>query len=189
MSVHIWRTQSLIIRFKSTKPPVPENSTAVKSDKQKQEESLTEDHAAEAMNLKHDLELQQLLRESHLLEKSSGSALTHTHRQKAIDMRIQALGAKSSIFTQTNMPVSHRRGIMAKANQREKARRKEAKENSIVLEREVKTKGSRAARRERGIGAPTVGKFKGGTLRLSRRDIGDIQGRSKGGSVPRKRRK
>jgi Domain of unknown function (DUF4602) len=155
----------------------------------RQDQSLTEDTAAEAVNLKNDLELQRLLKESHLLSRSSGSTLTHTHRHKALDLRMQSLGAKSSLFRQAKMPLSHHRGIIAKADQREASRRREAKENGIILEQEIKKRGAKKGRRERGVGAPTIGKFKDGTLKLNRRDISEIQGPQSSQRVSRKRRK
>jgi hypothetical protein len=87
------------------------------------------------------------------------------------------------------MPLSHRRGIVAKAAQKEATRRKEAEENGIVLEKQSKATNAKNVRRERGVGGPTIGKFKGGTLRLSRRDINDIEGPQRNANVFRKRRK
>ena len=91
------------------------------------------------------------------------------------------MGSKSSIFKQEKMPLAQRKGIHAKAAGREESRRKEAFENGIVLEK--KSKGKRGSdnrgsdgRRERGIGAPSVGRFEGGTLKLSRKDIAEIEG-------------
>ena len=71
---------------------------------------------------------------------------------------------------------------MKKAAVREETRRSEARENGIVLER-VRGKGGEAKgkRRERGVGAPAVGRFSGGTLRLSRRDVEEIEGPKRGG--------
>lgn len=91
-------------------------------------------------------------------------------------MHMQSLGAKGSAFAQKNMPMSQRKGIAAKAKLRENARRKEAKENGIILERETKKKApsSQAQRRDRGVGGPSVGKFKNGTLTLSKRDVASI---------------
>jgi Domain of unknown function (DUF4602) len=135
---------------------------------------------AEADNLKKDLALQRLLAESHLLDSSSSSTLSGNSRHKAIDLRLKALGSKSSLFTQEKMPMSHRKGIIAKQTELENQRRREARENGIILE---KAKGSakrqREGKRDRGIGGPSVGKFSGGTLRLSRKDIFDIEGPEK----------
>lgn len=130
------------------------------------------------LNAKNDLALQQLLRESHLLETSRATsklAPFGTNRHKALDLRLQALGAKKSILKQENMPMSHRKGIQGKAARREESRRKEARENGIVLETAVKMKKAEK-KRERGVGGPSVGRFRGGTLSLSRRDLASIKG-------------
>jgi len=76
--------------------------------------------------------------------------------------------------------MSHRKGIVAKGKEREGKRRAEAKENGIVLEREKKDRKPVMGKRERGIGGPSVGKFKGGTLTLSKKDVASIE-RSGGG--------
>ncbi len=105
----------------------------VKADK------VPEDDPTETANLKNDLALQRLLKESHLLDASafSGkvSAPEGRSRLKSLDLRIQDLGAKKSISEQEKMPLSHRKGILAKAAGREGSRRKEAAENGIVLEK------------------------------------------------------
>lgn len=75
------------------------------------------------------------------------------------------------------MPISHRKGIVAKETEREEKRRREARENGIILEKaKMKSKKGSDGKRERGVGGPVVGKFSGGTLRLSKRDIHDIEG-------------
>ena len=136
----------------------------------------SEDAATEAANLKKDLALQRLLRESHLLDSHSSLAPSGQNRQKALDLRLQGLGSKSSIMSQQKMPLTHRKGIVAKATKRDEIRRTEAKENGIVLEKAVKIKKVGDARRQRGIGAPSVGKFQGGMLKLSKKDVADIEG-------------
>jgi hypothetical protein len=73
--------------------------------------------------------------------------------------------------------MAHRKGIIDKRVAREEKRRREAKENGIVLER----KGGKERRRGRGKGegeidGPGVGKWRGGMLRLSGRDVRDIEG-------------
>lgn len=161
--------------FMSSKPPSSGTETPSKVTKSKPAD--VDD--AEALNLKNDLALQRLLRESHLLETStskSSLAPSGKNRHKALDMRLQSLGSKTSILTQGKMPMSHRKGIQAKAAQREEKRRKEAKENGIILEAAVKMKKIEK-RRERGVGGPGVGKFRGGTLSLRRKDIESIQGK------------
>ena len=74
------------------------------------------------------------------------------------------------------MPMSHRRGIVTKAKEREVTRRKDARENGVVLEKARVTKTQKSKTRERGVGNPTVGKFQGGILKLSKRDVADITG-------------
>ncbi|KZF22561.1 hypothetical protein L228DRAFT_267954 [Xylona heveae TC161] len=160
--------------FMSSKPPTAARKPIPKPQKSKEN---SEDENDEAANLKNDLALQRLLRESHLLDSNSSLDPTGKNRHKALDLRIQALGSNSSIMTQEKMPLSHRKGIMAKASEREEKRRREARENGIILEKPKLTKRKDAeSRRERGVGGPGVGKFRGGMLKLSKRDIADIEG-------------
>lgn len=163
-------------RVQTSKPPKAAEQALRKGTRgQKEESEGGDEDDSEALNLKHDLDLQRLLKESHLLEKAKSSADPGSHRHKAIDMRMQTLGSKDSLFHQQKMPASHRRGIVAKAASREVMRRKDAKENGIILEKAAgKTKS--ASRRERAVDVPAVGRFRGGTLQLSKRDLLDIQG-------------
>ncbi len=146
---------------------------------------VLQDDNDETLNLKHDLDLQRLLKESHLLEQAKGLTNPGTHRHKATDMRLTTLGSKSSLFGQERMPLAHRRGIVAKAGSREVLRHKEAQDNGIVLEKLVKSSVQPKGRRERGVDAPSLGKFRGGTLKLSKDDVASIQGSSR----PRSRAK
>ncbi|TID19725.1 hypothetical protein E2P81_ATG06893 [Venturia nashicola] len=131
-----------------------------------------------AQHLKNDLALQRLLSESHLLSgkgnTSQSLAATGKTRHKALDLRLQALGAKTSVFKQEKMPMSHRKGIVKKTTEREVKRRSDAKEGGIILEKE-KRKVKFTGKRERAVGAPTVGKFRHGLLSLSKRDVGKIE--------------
>lgn len=130
-----------------------------------------------------------MLKESHLLDASSFSASSGPEgkdRLKALDMRLQDLGAKTSALQQDKMPFAHRKGIVDKSASRETNRRKEAAENGVILEKQ-KGKSKPQAKRDRGIGGPGVGKFRGGTLQLSSRDLRDIQS-SRSGSSGRKGR-
>jgi hypothetical protein len=154
-------------------------------------ETLPDEDPSETANLKNDLALQRLLKESHLLDAGAFngkvSAPEGRSRLKSLDLRIRDLGAKKSISEQEKMPLSHRKGISAKAASREGRRRKEAAENGVVLEK-ARTAIKSAQRRERGAGGPTVGKFKGGTLKLSSRDVRSIEGPKQRGSGGRKGR-
>ncbi|KAF4764091.1 hypothetical protein N7455_010446 [Penicillium solitum] len=135
-----------------------------------------EEDAHDSANLKHDLALQRLLKESHLLDSADDLAPTGKNRLKALDMRMQSLGAKTSLYAQNKMPTAHRRGIKAKAASKEDRRRQEAKENGIILEKPSKVqKSSNNGRRERGVAGSSVGKFSGGTLNLNKDDIERVQ--------------
>ncbi|OQE40318.1 hypothetical protein PENCOP_c006G05973 [Penicillium coprophilum] len=135
-----------------------------------------EEDAHDSANLKHDLALQRLLKESHLLDSADDLAPTGKNRLKALDMRMQSLGAKTSLYAQNKMPTAHRRGIKAKAESKEERRRQEAKENGIILEKPNKVKkSSNNGRRERGVSGASVGKFSGGTLNLNKDDIARVQ--------------
>jgi hypothetical protein len=71
--------------------------------------------------------------------------------------------------------MSHRKGIIAKQSDKEEKRRREARESGIILEK-AKMKKNSEGKRDRGVGAPGVGKFSGGTLKLSKKDISEIEG-------------
>ncbi|KAF2226099.1 hypothetical protein BDZ85DRAFT_248037 [Elsinoe ampelina] len=148
-----------------------------------------DEESSEKLNLANDLALQRLLKESHLLSSPSSSALSGKTRLKALELRMADLGAKTSVLAQKDMPLSHRKGIERKKRLREEERRREAKENGIVLEREKRAdKGKERGRRDRGVDAPGVGRFEGGVLRLSRGDVEGIQGRGgRGGRSARGR--
>jgi hypothetical protein len=92
--------------------------------------------------------------------------------------------------------MSHRKGIESKSAYKEEVRRREARENGIILEKPSKKKDDKSnVRRERGIGGPAIGKFAGGTLRLSHRDVMAVQGpkriggKSRGGRGGKRGRK
>ena len=77
------------------------------------------------------------------------------------------------------MPLAQRRGIKAKAAEKEESRRRTAQQNGVILEKDVKGKRKDHSKRQRGIGAPSVGKFQGGMLKLSKRDVAEIEGSRK----------
>ncbi|KAI1465010.1 uncharacterized protein F4812DRAFT_147887 [Daldinia caldariorum] len=152
--------------------------------------------------LKNDLALQRLLSESHLLAgRGHDGSIEHAGRNRhlATDLRLAALGSKASIFAQAKMPMSHRKGIVAAAAARESKRRREARENGIILERPAGGVGAGAKggkptmrKRERAVDAPAVGRLRNGMLKLSSKDIAEIQGsdrRSRGASGGKRRRR
>ncbi|KAG9232243.1 hypothetical protein BJ875DRAFT_90364 [Amylocarpus encephaloides] len=164
--------------FMSSKPPT--SAPPISIVRNPSATTVDGDDASEAANLKKDLALHRLLTESHLLDSANSSTAMGKNRHKATDLRLQALGAKSSIFKQEKMPMSERKGIIAKQTQREKARRDEARQNGIILEKVKMKSKMESGKRDRGVGAPGVGKFSGGTLRLSKKDIADIEGPRRG---------
>jgi hypothetical protein len=159
----------------SSKPP--KSAPAISIIRDKSGTVVDDEDASESANLKKDLALQRLLAESHLLESASNPTTTGKNRHKATDMRLQALGSKASIFKQEKMPIAHRKGIVSKQIEKESTRRRDAKENGIILEKaKMKDRRSNEGKKDRGVGNPNVGKFSGGTLKLSKRDIDDIEG-------------
>jgi Domain of unknown function (DUF4602) len=163
------RFRSDSVYLQSTKPPTARVQSAKISTR-----SQTKDDEVEVTNLKNDLDLQRLLQESSLLKMAKEGSKADRHR--TTDLRLQSLGLKSSLYSQEKMPIAHRLGMKAKAASREDLRRKDARENGIILEKASKKPSNDRASRKRGVDAPGVGKFRGGTLKLSRRDVADIQG-------------
>lgn len=101
-------------------------------------------------------------------------------------MRLQALGAKASLFKQEKMPMAMRKGMARAAGDKEERRRREARENGIVLERfggSGTKKKSGGGKGFRPVDMPGVGKMRGAELRISARDVRDIEagGGSRGG--------
>ncbi|KAK6605725.1 hypothetical protein H4I95_05531 [Botrytis cinerea] len=185
--------------FMSSKIPKSHHTPSLSKIAELPAGSADDPGATEALNLKNDLALQRLLDESHLLTSSSSSSAANSHavhtlqgknRLKALDMRVQALGGKTSIHTQESMPMNMRKGIIRKAEEKEERRRREAKENGIVLETKGRgggVSGGRERRKERsGTGGtfdsgPGVGRMRGATLSLSERDVVGIEGSKRGG--------
>jgi hypothetical protein len=134
--------------------------------------------------------LQRLISESHILSaaganpshwQSEHAAGTATNvrafaagrtARKTTDMRVQALGAKGSILSQSKMPMSMRKGIVGAAATKEGKRRREARENGIILERETKKAKitKKKGRGDRPVDLPAVGRLRGAELRVSARE-------------------
>ncbi|KAI8275536.1 hypothetical protein K4K60_008582 [Colletotrichum sp. SAR11_57] len=171
--------------FMSSKPPsqTDPNPTTPAS-----EPAADEDDENDKSMLANDLALQRLLSESHLLAKHNNTSSTSSEpksfaagklRQRQLDMRMQSLApGVASLFKQDKMPMAQRKGIVAKAAQRETTRRRQAKENGVVLEREAPApkKKSGGGRGERSVGGPSVGRMRGAQLTLSERDVRSIEG-------------
>lgn len=167
-------------------------------------EDQPEDSAAFLAN---DLALQRLIAESHILSAAGGNA-SHWQSQhaastaantrafstgrtirKTTDMRVQALGAKESILAQAKMPMAMRKGIVTTAVSKEEKRRREARENGIILEREVKKAKMKKKGGGRPVDLPAVGRMRGAELRISAREAKAIaaSGKGAGGKGKRKR--
>jgi hypothetical protein len=174
--------------LQSSRPPST-SSSSTKNTKQKPLDD--EDPKSEAANLANDLALQRLLRESHLFSSNPTSQLSHSgsSRHRAIDLRLQSLGSKDSVFKQQKMPLAHRKGIVEKGAMREGKRRRDAKENGIVLERKGGKERRKGGRRELEVDGPGVGRWKEGMLRLSGRDVRDIEGPKERGKGKKGRRR
>ncbi|KAL8871195.1 MAG: hypothetical protein Q9174_002921 [Haloplaca sp. 1 TL-2023] len=164
--------------FMTSKPPLQPDKPPATAKKKGNEPIDAQEAATDAANLQKDLALQRLLQESHLLDPASTTAPSGQKRHKALDLRQQALGSKSSVFLQKNMPLAQRKGIVAKTVERADKRRRDAKENGIILEKAVAMK-RKEPQRQRGIGGPNVGKFSNGMLTLSKKDVANIVGPKK----------
>ena len=167
--------------FMTSKPPSSSTSSASKPTVKKKDADASD--STDAANLKNDLALQKLLRDSHILSASSSGASTPTlttagaARHKSTDLHLRSLGAKSSVFAQKKMPMAQRKHMAEKARVTEQKRRYEAREGGIILEKEVREKSKdRERKRERGVGGPSIGRFSGGTLTLSKKDVRSITG-------------
>ncbi|KEY71838.1 hypothetical protein S7711_05979 [Stachybotrys chartarum IBT 7711] len=175
--------------FMSSRPPdsssapktVVNNSTAPDASS-----SLPEDAPS---LLAQDLELRRLLAESHLFSRavnhSPFASTTASEpkafnagriRRKATDLRVQALGSSASILTQDRIPMNIRKGMNAAAAGRETKRRREAKENGVILERAASKKKTRDRRKDPMMDGPGVGRLRGAELRLSSKDVRGIEG-------------
>ncbi|KAL9014262.1 MAG: hypothetical protein Q9173_001104 [Seirophora scorigena] len=162
--------------FMSSRPPTQPINSSSAIQRKSADSAGRENAATDAANLKKDLALQRLLEESHLLDATSSLTPSGQNRHKALDIRQQGLGSRSSIYTQKKMPLAQRRGIVAKTAEKDQSRRREAKENGIILEKIARSK-DQDPKRQREIGAPTVGRFSRGMLTLSKKDVTDIVGR------------
>ncbi|KAF8461279.1 hypothetical protein BDZ91DRAFT_737648 [Kalaharituber pfeilii] len=197
--------------FMSHKPPalIPTSdapsSTAKKSKRTDTSPDSDSDPDTAAAHLKNDLALQRLLRESHLLDAHpSNSHLadpsnptlsllpTGKNRHRAINSRITHLGGKD--LTKHKMPVPMKRGLKLGRAAAEAKRIKIARDGGIVLEkktmseeeRKKKEREERKRRENRGF-KPAVGKFRNGSLVLSKKDIREIEGGGgEGGKMERR---
>ena len=122
----------------------------------------------EVQNLKNDIALQRLLRESNLLSEAKIRDDPGRVRHKALDARISHLGGNE--LPKPNTPARIRKGIEAKRKSTEAKREREAQDAGIVLP--VKRKSKAVKGRDRGLALKSgVGKFKNGTLKIDEKEI------------------
>lgn len=81
-----------------------------------------------------------------------------------------------------------RKGIIRATESKEEKRRREARENGIVLEREAK-KAVNRKKSERAVDLPAVGKMRGAELRISKREIREIENEGRKRQSGRRRRR
>ncbi|KAK4237062.1 hypothetical protein C8A03DRAFT_45045 [Achaetomium macrosporum] len=175
--------------YLSSRPPDPSKPVAQTTASTKKTPSDQDQPEDSAAFLANDLALQRLIAESHILS-AAGANPSHWQSQhaagtaanmrafaagrtarKTTDMRVQALGAKESVLAQAKMPMSMRKGIVSAAAEKEAKRRKEARENGIILEKEVKkSKTKKKSRGDRPVDLPAVGRMRGAELRVSARE-------------------
>ncbi|KAK3494756.1 uncharacterized protein B0T23DRAFT_315277 [Neurospora hispaniola] len=182
--------------YLSSKPPnaiLDSNSQTNGTKAKKDKDGEGEDSAAFLAN---DLALQRLIAESHILSAAGGNASHYLSsaaaetdkntrafaegriRKKTTDMRMQALGAKGSVLEQEKMPMNMRKGIKKASETYEQKRRREARENGIILEKASgKGKGNVKKRSggDRPVDMPGIGKMRGAQLTISSREIRSME--------------
>lgn len=195
--------------YLSSRPP-DTTSTDITRTKQKASGDDDDPHNEDSKTLlANDLALQRLISESHILSASNpfnsigssaaaaaeGKSFTEGRTRKlTTDLRLQKLGSKESIFTQQKMPMGMRKGINTAKQEREAKRRREAKENGIILETAQKKDGKKKSKGRGGVAVdmPGMGKFRNGELRLSTREVKAVEMEGKrfdmGGKKRRRRR-
>jgi len=160
---------------------IPKSATAKKAS----QVSRTESSDEETENLKNDVALQRLLRESNILSEHASRGDPGRLHHLTLDSRISHLGGKDT--SKGRIPTKIRQGIEAAKQKRQAKREREAKEAGILMP--VKRKVKSEVPRQRGLNtASGVGKFKNGMLKINERDIRRInssgsQGQRRGKSV------
>lgn len=71
--------------------------------------------------------------------------------------------------------MSIRKGIVAAGEAREAKRRREARENGIILERPAAGKKKKERKRDFGLDQPGMGRFRGAELRLDDRAVRGLE--------------
>lgn len=161
-----------MLTAQSSKLPKSANSKKVV---QEAEAEASSDEERE--NLKDDIALQRLLRESNILAEYNDSDDPGRLRRRTLDSRISHLGGKE--VPKGNIPLRIQKGIETAKIRRQAKGEREAKEAGLVLPKKRKTKAGKT--RERGLNTKSgVGKFKNGWLQVSEREIRRINNAGSG---------
>ncbi|CEP17469.1 hypothetical protein [Parasitella parasitica] len=141
----------------------------------KKSKPTVKDIEEEAENLKHDMELKQLLATSNLLEELEREEMTSKERRKNTMKKLEGLGVKSS--PGEKMPLSVKLSLDESRKQKGIQRLQEAKDMGIydksLKHLYVKTKEKK---RDRDPGITNgIGRMKGATLTINKSDIERIK--------------
>lgn len=188
--------------YLSSRPPDSASADRAAGSKAKAQAGEDDDDAQNEDSkalLANDLALQRLISESHILSASNpfnavgrGGALSDAGgdnkaafaegrtRRLTTDLRLQRLGSKGSILAQQKMPMGMRKGISAAREAKEDRRRREARENGIILEKAAGQGAGKKGKRSKGRGGvavdmPGMGKFRDGELRLSKSEVRAVE--------------
>lgn len=190
--------------YLSSRPPDPTSATTSSQLSKSNGQAADDDPSNEDSKalLANDLALQRLISESHILATSNpfhavGSGADASDktfvegrtRKLTTDLRLQKLGSKESIFTQRKMPMGMRKGIHTAKLDREEKRRREARENGIILETAQKKNKRIQGRGGVAVDMPGMGKFRNGELRLSNREVKAVEMEGKRFDSGKKRRR
>ncbi|KAI8971455.1 hypothetical protein BDF20DRAFT_680428 [Mycotypha africana] len=158
-------------RFMDSRINIPENQNKPEA-KQKMSEKEQEE---EVENEKKDVELQQLIATSYLLEELEREEMSSRDRRKDTFKKLEKLGMKSS--GGQKMPVQLRLNINAVKKERETKKLQEAKDLGIYDKslKHLYVKTSKK-KRDRDPGITTgIGRMKGATLTISKSDLNRIK--------------
>lgn len=182
--------------YLSSRPPDSASADRLAGSKAKPQAGGDDDPQNEDSKtlLANDLALQRLISESHILSASNpfnavgrgGASSAESDRaafaegrtrRLTTDLRLQRLGSKGSIFAQQKMPMGMRKGISAVREAKEERRRREARENGIVLEKAAAQGAGKKGKRPKGVAVdmPGMGRFKDGELRLSKSEVRAVE--------------
>lgn len=149
----------------------------------------SESTSVEQQLLKHDAELQKLLRESSLLKSTDD--IQSQNRQKSLQLHLETLGFNQVGDKPGNVPMAIQVGISRKRRQRQQKLIEEAKAANIVLPKSALDQNKKPKRKkwgESGLHELSVGKFQSGCLKISKSKIKAISSSSTDSIKKKKKR-